>query len=235
MPHGSSDHIPVYPTIGDSNSISPAVPVNEVCKIQVGLVFKTPSELFDAVEQAFLSTGMPASHFIRKAKGSFNDEEQLQHFGSIFRRNGEVVPCPVRGAFRCKKTGKQGGCPWYVQFGHYIKHSGYLITVSCTEHNHPVSEPTIDGYTEIKYEKDLEIDELEVIRSLVFTICPFIAICCLGYTHMIGCSTGLSENSVDITKAAHCFGVSSVEKDIDVSSLFDPPYHSHSHHDFISH
>jgi hypothetical protein len=29
-----------------------------------------------------------------------------------------------------------------------------------------VSEPTIDGYTEIKYEKDLEIDELEVIRSL---------------------------------------------------------------------
>ena len=154
MPHGSSDHIPVYPTVGDSNSISPAVPVNEVCKIQVGLVFKTPSELFDAVEQAFLSTGMPASHFIRKPKGSFNDEEQLQHFGSIFRRNGEVVPCPVRGAFRCKKTGKQGGCPWYVQFGHYIKHSGYLITVSCTEHNHPVSEPTIDGYTEIKYEKD---------------------------------------------------------------------------------
>jgi hypothetical protein len=139
---------------------------SEVCKIQVGLVFKTPSELFDAVEQAFLSTGMPASHFIRKPKGSFNDEEQLQHFGSIFRRNGEVVPCPVRGAFRCKKTGKQGGCPRYVQFGHYIKHSGYLITVSCTEHNHPVSEPTIDGYTEIKYEKDLEIDELEVIRSL---------------------------------------------------------------------
>jgi hypothetical protein len=61
---------------------------------------------------------------------------------------------------------KQGGCPWYVQFGHYIKHSGYLITVSCTEHNHPVSEPTIDGYTEIKYKEDLEIDELEVIRSL---------------------------------------------------------------------
>ena len=205
-----------------------------------------------------------------------------------------------------------------------------------------MSEPTIDGYTEIKYEKDLEIDELEVIRSLSsvntripkmqyslrttfptrmrlydsqllhrvsnkyqddkygqdrhrmslfmemgnnvkdgggkfetdvnstyqlvgtrfqtsrqsnyakqygsyytqvdgtygtnkygMTICPFIAICCLGYTHMIGCSTGLSENSVDITKAAHCFGVSSVERDIDVSSLFDPPYHSH--HDVISH
>jgi hypothetical protein len=41
IPQGSSGQTPVYPTVVDSTSMSPAVPVNEECKIQVRSVFKT--------------------------------------------------------------------------------------------------------------------------------------------------------------------------------------------------
>ena len=52
------------------------------------------------------------------------------------------------------------------------------------------------------------------------TIFPWVTTGCLGYTQLVGLSTGLSENTVDVVAAGYLFGIASMSTTQHVSTSF---------------
>jgi hypothetical protein len=47
------------------------------------------------------------------------------------------------------------------------------------------------------------------------TLIPWLTVCSLGFTHLIGMSTGLSENTVDVKAAGRLFGIAATNQNLE--------------------
>jgi len=146
-----------------------------------GATFAHFSMFLNTMDEVARRTGMKPSQLGRKSRETFKEEKAEEIFGKgTYTVGKEEYKYPKRGYFYCT-CDKQ--CCFYVPFTYKeIKGEGGSLNTTkvyivkgktdgnppkplCLTHNHTTLDVGIDGWTEIKFEKDMSTEEIEYVKS----------------------------------------------------------------------
>lgn len=141
-----------------------------------GAKFPSYPLLAQAMDDVGRLTGMRPSEMAHKTKGTYPPEEALRLFGhEAYHIGNRQYKIPKRGHFYCNHK----ECPFFVPFTHMAEKGskqkqyiikGFVASANgnknlCLSHNHQTVDTGIDGYVEVKMEKDMYVDEIEFVKN----------------------------------------------------------------------